>query len=51
MRASHSICVFKDRFIFIIGGEKDEVKLGDIWAYDIEENIWIEIIHKKSRLS
>lgn len=43
-RASNSICVFKNRFIFIVGGEKgEEIKLDDIWAYDIDENIWIEV--------
>ncbi|KAL4481014.1 hypothetical protein ABPG72_014482 [Tetrahymena utriculariae] len=50
VRASHSMCVFKDRYIFIIAGEKQqETKLDDIWAYDIEDNVWIEVHHKKHR--
>lgn len=37
-RTSHSSCVFKDKYIFIIGGERDEQKLDDIWAFDIYKN-------------
>lgn len=44
------MCVFKNRYIFIIAGEKGEdSKLDDIWAYDIEDNIWMEVPHKKHR--
>jgi len=41
-RSSNSTCVVKDRYIFVIGGEKgEEVKLDDVWVYDTHEHIWV----------
>lgn len=34
-RSSNSMCVVRERYIFIIGGEKgEEMKLDDVWVYD-----------------
>ncbi|EGR27009.1 kelch motif family protein, putative [Ichthyophthirius multifiliis] len=55
-RASHSTTVYKDRYIFIIGGEGERYSaeteskfLQDIWAFDTLNNFWIEVASKKHR--
>ena len=44
VRTSHSCLSYKNKYIFIVGGEGDDgVPLNDIWIYDVKEKIYTEL--------
>ena len=50
-RASHSSVVYDNRYIIIYGGWNFEKFFSDIWAYDIVDNHWTQIIASNSSKS